>query len=399
MASSERAPASTTEDRVAAAPAQIAAHLGEVVPSTFATLMREDDWLVARVILVVPAEVAPAQRAASLEGRVETGLLDDRWAGATAWVGYVLAGREFTWRTVVRSVVQDVVALDPPVEVRTMSLPQPGSRLEAEGGAEAVPTGEHALLGVSRVVDAQTDQAFARVAGADLKLRTGRGHRINHKVTLRQLLTDLIGAPGLLCTAAGDDRMHSPQLGRCLPAQRRIVLTFAEGEAPDARVGGDVYLTGLHGGHLYTLKSQVEAQGGDSLTLLEPVEVFRYQRRATPRVEVPPGWLEARLVDKSEAEFVAYQVNDISLGGVGLSLAPDLGVAAGQGFRLKIMRRSSPPLEFPVLVAAARRADDHRLRVGLQFVGLDGKQLRILDRLISKIARMGALTRRRPGQG
>jgi len=117
------------------------------------------------------------------------------------------------------------------------------------------------------------------------------------------------------------------------------------------------------------------------LRLLRPDEMHELQRRLYVRTRVPPNrmipvdlWLAPREASRPGAAPRRGRMLDLSGGGMSLELPRDVSLCCRENDLLTCRFTAEPSraaLEIPTRLRHTSRLPDGRMRIGLQFVGLD----------------------------
>lgn len=348
-------------------------------------IAREPDWMVARGLLLPPEE-GDSPRTVTLQ--VPGNAMDASWFNAPVFVHIDRTEGVWSFRSVVRNVIDGVVTADQPAELRPFPPPWPGveRRAVSPAGEEATPFRRVAF---QEHTDPATQKIFQSVTGADLQLRShSLGTRINHEGRMAGLIAMLVREETLALTVAGHCTVHPVRFKRVGRPDGKwgLCAFFLSTPPPGLRTGTGVFITGVVGTEIYTMRVVVEAVGGEKLVLVsDPKAIYRYQRRAACRYRLLRGDVGVEVATE-HGQTGEYDVADISLTGLGLIYRKGYLPAPPEVITMRLTIADLQSLDLQGQCACRLGGEgDEPVKLGVQLVDVDPRRLRIIGRLIQKL--------------
>lgn len=387
-------PAQRTNPSALGTTAAIARHLGWLPLPLPVTLLRENDRHALETRMAALTIEPEGERPAALVVTLAGAGLDAAWRGAPCFVGYVLSGRPFSFRTVVRVIDGRTVRLDPPFEIRRVGIPRDDARRLAVEVDEDLDS-PFVRLVVSARPPAPAEGAGSPPSMDDLHRRHG-GRPINHPGQIEWVLHRLAGQERLSLSVPGDQEVYAvtmevdPSRGPGTDLTVRVLFVNRRPAAlPTGRSGArPVHLAGVVEGSLYTAPLPVHDvfPGRTGFRALRPAVIYRFTQRALPRFRVRHPGLRAVVLDADGTEWEALRLSDLSLGGAGVVAQPETTVAVGDPVSLGL-RLHGRLVRLPGRCISAS-AGDGGVRLGIQFADLTAAQLRLIDRLLQRVGQL-----------
>ncbi|MDR3412335.1 MAG: flagellar brake protein [Formivibrio sp.] len=143
-----------------------------------------------------------------------------------------------------------------------------------------------------------------------------------------------------------------------------------------------------------TRPQAITYEGQRAIHANRPEALLYVQRRDYFRLSVPANqWMYCQIPAHENAEFIAAEIADISLGGIGL-LGPLPALILTPGMRLtgcRIELADVGTLLVDLLVCTLHtlttRSDQHTLRIGCRFILLTGSDQTLIQRYLNRLER------------